>query len=546
MEGLVGVVIGDTRIAMREDEDRRATELRLVRQAQAGDLVAFERLYRENERKVFGLCFRLSSDPALAEELTQEVFVRAWRKLSSFRGESAFSSWLYPLTVNVALSERRSRRRRDARIVGDRGPGEPGARPALAGAGSRVRPREGDGGAASGRARRVRAARRGGPDARGDRKASGPRARDLEGAAAPRPPAAQGGARVMTCQELDLRLDDWLDGALAGDAAREVELHLAGCAACRERERQLRQLLAHAAALPRSVAPRATSGRDRRANRQRLVLVARVGRARLPAARARRGRGGSCSGSPRSSHAAGARARSHGDDAGLRARPRPQLVAGELRLRSGLAQAEREYEEAAAGAARRAAAPPRRAARRGPGAGRVPSAGDRPRASPRCREALVKEPDNPELSRMLVDTHKKKVDVLRRVVRCRRRFEEGTGEKIMRRAALVLATVLAVPAWAAAQTPVDQKRPAAPDGTVSIENMAGSIKVTGWDKPEVQVKGTVGAGGELSFEGSGKSITSRSNRTATRWGSRATSTSTCPPGARSRSRASRPRSRPPA
>jgi len=122
MEGLVGVVIGDTRIAMREDEDRRATELRLVRQAQAGDLVAFERLYRENERKVFGLCFRLSSDPALAEELTQEVFVRAWRKLSSFRGESAFSSWLYPLTVNVALSERRSRRRRDARIVATEDP----------------------------------------------------------------------------------------------------------------------------------------------------------------------------------------------------------------------------------------------------------------------------------------------------------------------------------------------------------------------------------------------------------------------------------------
>jgi RNA polymerase sigma-70 factor (ECF subfamily) len=122
MEGLVGVAIGDTRIAMREDEDRRATELRLVRQAQAGDLVAFERLYRDNERKVFGLCFRLSSDPALAEELTQEVFVRAWRKLSSFRGESAFSSWLYPLTVNVALSERRSRRRRDARIVATEDP----------------------------------------------------------------------------------------------------------------------------------------------------------------------------------------------------------------------------------------------------------------------------------------------------------------------------------------------------------------------------------------------------------------------------------------
>ena len=122
MEGFVEVLIGETRIAMREDEDRRATELRLVRQAQSGDLVAFERLYRDNERKVFGLCFRLSSDPALAEELTQEVFVRAWRKLSSFRGESAFSSWLYPLTVNVALSERRSRRRRDARIVATEDP----------------------------------------------------------------------------------------------------------------------------------------------------------------------------------------------------------------------------------------------------------------------------------------------------------------------------------------------------------------------------------------------------------------------------------------
>lgn len=121
MEALVAL-IGEAQIAMREDEDRRATELRLVRAAQQGDLVAFERLYRDNERKVFGLCFRLSSDPSLAEELTQEVFVRAWRKLSSFRGDSAFSSWLYPLTVNVALSERRSRKRRDARIVATEDP----------------------------------------------------------------------------------------------------------------------------------------------------------------------------------------------------------------------------------------------------------------------------------------------------------------------------------------------------------------------------------------------------------------------------------------
>jgi len=117
MEGLAQAVLGGTLIQMRDDVDRLEVERRLVRDAQNGDLLAFERLYRENERKVFALCLRLSSDAALAEELTQEVFVRAWRKLGSFRGESAFSTWLYPLTVNVALSERRSRRRRDARIV---------------------------------------------------------------------------------------------------------------------------------------------------------------------------------------------------------------------------------------------------------------------------------------------------------------------------------------------------------------------------------------------------------------------------------------------
>jgi RNA polymerase sigma-70 factor (ECF subfamily) len=116
-DGLAVQALGDRTIPTSIDHDRRAAEWRLVQDARAGDLAAFERLYRENERRVFALCMRLSSDPALAEELTQEVFVRAWRKLGSFRGESAFSSWLYPLTVNVALTERRSRMRRLARIV---------------------------------------------------------------------------------------------------------------------------------------------------------------------------------------------------------------------------------------------------------------------------------------------------------------------------------------------------------------------------------------------------------------------------------------------
>lgn len=85
--------------------------------AQAGDVAAFEDLYRRHVSRVYGLCCRLAGDGLRAEELAQDVFVRAWQKLASFRGESAFSTWLYPMTVNVALSERRSRRRRLSRVM---------------------------------------------------------------------------------------------------------------------------------------------------------------------------------------------------------------------------------------------------------------------------------------------------------------------------------------------------------------------------------------------------------------------------------------------
>jgi DUF4097 and DUF4098 domain-containing protein YvlB len=75
----------------------------------------------------------------------------------------------------------------------------------------------------------------------------------------------------------------------------------------------------------------------------------------------------------------------------------------------------------------------------------------------------------------------------------------------MKRAALVLAAVLA-PGWLSGQTTVDQKRPAASDARVSIENLSGSIKVTGWAQAEVQVKGTVGNGADLSIDGSDKQL----------------------------------------
>ncbi len=97
--------------------DPRSVERAQIARARSGDLSAFEALYRANVSRIYGLCLRLCGDAALAEDLTQEAFVRAWQKLDSFRGESAFSSWLYPLAVNVALTERRSRRRRDLRLV---------------------------------------------------------------------------------------------------------------------------------------------------------------------------------------------------------------------------------------------------------------------------------------------------------------------------------------------------------------------------------------------------------------------------------------------
>ena len=89
----------------------------LVHRAQQGDQAAFEALYRQHVGRVYALCLRLASDPAQAEELTQDAFVRAWERLASFRGESAFGSWLYRLTVNVVFHHLRGARRRSLRVL---------------------------------------------------------------------------------------------------------------------------------------------------------------------------------------------------------------------------------------------------------------------------------------------------------------------------------------------------------------------------------------------------------------------------------------------
>lgn len=66
---------------------------------------------------MYALCLRLTGNRREAEERTQDVFVQAWRRLSSFRGESALSTWLHRLTVNLVLTERRSAMRRERRVM---------------------------------------------------------------------------------------------------------------------------------------------------------------------------------------------------------------------------------------------------------------------------------------------------------------------------------------------------------------------------------------------------------------------------------------------
>jgi RNA polymerase sigma-70 factor (ECF subfamily) len=81
-----------------------------IRLAQAGDEAAFETIYQLHSRRVFALCLRMVGDPVEAEDLTQEAFLQLFRKIHTFRGESAFSSWLHRLTANIVLMRFRKKR----------------------------------------------------------------------------------------------------------------------------------------------------------------------------------------------------------------------------------------------------------------------------------------------------------------------------------------------------------------------------------------------------------------------------------------------------
>jgi len=87
-----------------------------IRRAQKSDSRAFEQLYRMHIDKVYGLCLRMTGNVAEAEDCAQEAFIQAWNKLSKFRGDSAFSTWLHRIAVNSVLGRMRKSKREQDRI----------------------------------------------------------------------------------------------------------------------------------------------------------------------------------------------------------------------------------------------------------------------------------------------------------------------------------------------------------------------------------------------------------------------------------------------
>ena len=110
----------------------RADELALIERCRQGDLAAFETIYRTHSGRLYSLACRMVSNPADAEDLLQEIFLAAHRKLDSFRGDSALGTWLYRLATNLCLDHLRSRAAKTSQVTD-----AIDEEPALADAGSR-------------------------------------------------------------------------------------------------------------------------------------------------------------------------------------------------------------------------------------------------------------------------------------------------------------------------------------------------------------------------------------------------------------------------
>jgi len=93
----------------RKSQGDRLSEAEAIERAKQGDEEAFEVLYHLHKRRVYSLCLRMTANTAAAEDLTQEAFLQLFRKIGTFRGESAFSTWLHRMAVNVVLMQLRKK-----------------------------------------------------------------------------------------------------------------------------------------------------------------------------------------------------------------------------------------------------------------------------------------------------------------------------------------------------------------------------------------------------------------------------------------------------
>jgi len=93
----------------KKSADSGLAEAEAIERARQGDAAAFEVLYGLHKRRVYSLCLRMTGNTAEAEDLTQEAFLQLYRKIATFRGESAFSTWLHRLSVNVVLMHLRKK-----------------------------------------------------------------------------------------------------------------------------------------------------------------------------------------------------------------------------------------------------------------------------------------------------------------------------------------------------------------------------------------------------------------------------------------------------
>ena len=99
----------DPSVSTSSQQAKPLSEGEAIRLAQAGDAAAFEFLYELHGRRVYALCLRMVGNPSDAEDLMQEAFLQLFRKIGTFRGESAFSTWLHRMTVNVVLMRLRKK-----------------------------------------------------------------------------------------------------------------------------------------------------------------------------------------------------------------------------------------------------------------------------------------------------------------------------------------------------------------------------------------------------------------------------------------------------